>query len=137
MSYRDRKTGRDQPLSLKRAWTVEANTPTPVPPEVTTTVHVHKAEHPPAQQNSLTLGFSRRIHIMARLSFDPLAPQARTQSANPLADLDRLLGRLQQTILRADAERERRLRNSEFERQKLAFVGADPRPTQRSEKTSG
>lgn len=59
---------------------------------------------------------------MARISFDPLAPQAGTQAANPLADLDRLLGRLQQTILRADAERERRLRSSEYERQKLAFV---------------
>ncbi|KAJ4425059.1 hypothetical protein N0V82_000341 [Gnomoniopsis sp. IMI 355080] len=38
-----------------------------------------------------------------------------------MADLDRLLGRLQQTILRADAERERRLRDSEYERQKLSF----------------
>ncbi|KAF3769952.1 hypothetical protein M406DRAFT_86758 [Cryphonectria parasitica EP155] len=38
-----------------------------------------------------------------------------------MVDLDRLLNRLQQTILRADADRERRLRNSEYERQKLAF----------------
>lgn len=42
-----------------------------------------------------------------------------------MVDLDRLLSRLQQTILRADAERERRLRNSEYERQKLAFVSAN------------
>lgn len=39
-----------------------------------------------------------------------------------MVDLDRLLDRLQQTIIRTDAERERRLRNSEYERQKLAFV---------------
>lgn len=39
-----------------------------------------------------------------------------------MIDLDRLLDRLQQTILQADADRERRLRNSEYERQKLAFV---------------
>ncbi|KAJ4391450.1 hypothetical protein N0V93_005067 [Gnomoniopsis smithogilvyi] len=44
-----------------------------------------------------------------------------TQPMNPIADLDRLLSRLQQSILRADAERERRLRDSEYERQKLAF----------------
>ncbi|PSS03752.1 hypothetical protein BD289DRAFT_420107 [Coniella lustricola] len=58
---------------------------------------------------------------MARLSFDPLAPPATTKQADPMIDLDRLLNRLQQTILRADAERERRLRYSEYERQKLHF----------------
>ncbi|CAN8096698.1 unnamed protein product [Discula destructiva] len=58
---------------------------------------------------------------MVRTSSDTLAPQARTQYTDPLADLGRLLSRLQQTLLRADAERERRLRNSEYERQKLAF----------------
>ncbi|KAJ4292171.1 hypothetical protein N0V88_005800 [Collariella sp. IMI 366227] len=38
--------------------------------------------------------------------------------ADPLSDLTVLLNRLQRTILHADAERETRLRNSEFERQK-------------------
>lgn len=59
---------------------------------------------------------------MARLTFDPLAPLATTKRTDPMVDLDRLLNRLQQTILRADAERERRLRHSEYERQKLKFV---------------
>ncbi|KUI56250.1 hypothetical protein VP1G_03561 [Cytospora mali] len=38
-----------------------------------------------------------------------------------MVDLDRLLSRLQNTILRADAERERRLRASEYEREKAGF----------------
>lgn len=42
--------------------------------------------------------------------------------ADPLTDLTRLLNRLQQTILRADAEREARLRTSEYEREKAQAV---------------
>ncbi|KAI3398486.1 hypothetical protein diail_9168 [Diaporthe ilicicola] len=56
---------------------------------------------------------------MAQLTFDPLAPPQTSKPTDPLVDLDRLLGRLRQTILRADAERERRLRTSEFEREKV------------------
>ncbi|KAK2604855.1 hypothetical protein N8I77_007751 [Diaporthe amygdali] len=56
---------------------------------------------------------------MAQLTFDPLAPPQISKPTDPLVDLDRLLGRLRQTILRADAERERRLRTSEFEREKV------------------
>ncbi|KAK3391771.1 hypothetical protein B0T20DRAFT_362622 [Sordaria brevicollis] len=41
-----------------------------------------------------------------------------TRPADPLTDLTRLLNRLQQTILRADAEREARLQASEYERAK-------------------
>ncbi|ROW12353.1 hypothetical protein VMCG_00406 [Cytospora schulzeri] len=58
---------------------------------------------------------------MARITYDPLAPPARVKPADPMVDLDRLLGRLQQTILRADAERERRLKYSEYEREKARF----------------
>ncbi|OIW34019.1 hypothetical protein CONLIGDRAFT_557916, partial [Coniochaeta ligniaria NRRL 30616] len=47
----------------------------------------------------------------ARLS--PSSPQT-----DAFTDLTRLLSRLQQTVLRADAERERRLRTSEYERKK-------------------
>ncbi|KAG6364873.1 hypothetical protein INS49_006477 [Diaporthe citri] len=56
---------------------------------------------------------------MAQTTFDPLAPSQTSKPTDPLIDLDRLLGRLRQTILRADAERERRLRTSEFEREKV------------------
>lgn len=59
---------------------------------------------------------------MAQLAFDPLAPPQTSKPADPLIDLDRLLSRLRQTILRADAERERRLRTSEFEREKVTVV---------------
>ena len=45
-----------------------------------------------------------------------------------MVDLDRLLSRLQQTILRADAERERRLRTSEYEREKAGFVSRKSMP---------
>ncbi|KAL1874271.1 hypothetical protein Daus18300_003635 [Diaporthe australafricana] len=61
---------------------------------------------------------------MAQLTSDPLAPPITSKPTDPLVDLDRLLGRLRQTILRADAERERRLRTSEFEREK-ATVNID------------
>ncbi|KAB5570793.1 synaptobrevin [Coniochaeta sp. 2T2.1] len=56
---------------------------------------------------------------MARLSINsarisPISPQT-----DAFTDLTRLLSRLQQTVLRADAERERRLRTSEYERKKV------------------
>jgi hypothetical protein len=41
---------------------------------------------------------------------------------DPLADLTVLLSRLQRSILHADAEREARLRESEFEREKARAV---------------
>ncbi|KAK3301580.1 uncharacterized protein B0T15DRAFT_497300 [Chaetomium strumarium] len=54
---------------------------------------------------------------MARLIHSvPVAPIPR--HAEPLTDLTLLLNRLQRTILHADAEREARLRDSEFEREK-------------------
>ncbi|RYP31150.1 hypothetical protein DL767_005903 [Monosporascus sp. MG133] len=57
---------------------------------------------------------------MARLTQVPITP-GRSGASNPdsLADLNRLLARLQQSILHADAERERRLRTSEYERNKV------------------
>ncbi|KAG8165910.1 hypothetical protein KVR01_004462 [Diaporthe batatas] len=61
---------------------------------------------------------------MAQFASDPLVPSQIPKPSDPLVDLDRLLGRLQQTILRADAERERRLRTSELEREK-ATVNID------------
>lgn len=54
-----------------------------------------------------------------------LSPSAR--AADPLADLTRLLNRLQQTVLRADAERERRLRASEYERRRVETVSTSCR----------
>lgn len=41
---------------------------------------------------------------------------------DPLAELNRLLSRLQQSTLRADAERQQRLVASEFERRKVDTV---------------
>ncbi|KAM7199072.1 hypothetical protein V8F20_005890 [Naviculisporaceae sp. PSN 640] len=55
---------------------------------------------------------------MARFIPGIALPPYTNQQVDPLADLTRLLSRLQQTILRADAEREARLRNNEFEREK-------------------
>ncbi|RYP48836.1 hypothetical protein DL768_005344 [Monosporascus sp. mg162] len=57
---------------------------------------------------------------MARLTQVPITPGG-SGAPNPdsLADLNRLLARLQQSILHADAERERRLRTSEYERNKV------------------
>ncbi|KAL2134272.1 hypothetical protein VTI74DRAFT_639 [Chaetomium olivicolor] len=46
------------------------------------------------------------------------APTPVSRRADPLTDLTVLLNRLQRTILLADAEREARLRDSEFEREK-------------------
>ncbi|KAH9906478.1 hypothetical protein F4778DRAFT_726246 [Xylariomycetidae sp. FL2044] len=58
---------------------------------------------------------------MARLTQAPMTP--RRSVSNPdssLTDLTRLLARLQQNILHTDAERERRLRSSEYERNKAS-----------------
>ncbi|KAK3357227.1 hypothetical protein B0T25DRAFT_538596 [Lasiosphaeria hispida] len=56
---------------------------------------------------------------MVRLIHGIAVSTPSTRHADPLTDLNRLLNRLQQTILRADAEREARLRASEFEREKV------------------
>lgn len=56
---------------------------------------------------------------MARLIHGVASPAPVTRHADPLTDLNRLLSRLQQTILRADAEREARFKESEFEREKV------------------
>ncbi|RYP57783.1 hypothetical protein DL769_009276 [Monosporascus sp. CRB-8-3] len=57
---------------------------------------------------------------MARLTQAPITPgRSGASNADSLADLNRLLARLQQSILHADAERERRLRTSEYERNKV------------------
>jgi hypothetical protein len=57
---------------------------------------------------------ARLIHGMV------VSPAARR--GDPLTDLTLLLSRLQRTILHADAEREARLRESEFEREKAHAV---------------
>ncbi|EAA27171.1 hypothetical protein GE21DRAFT_4480 [Neurospora crassa] len=56
------------------------------------------------------------VRYIPGLTTTGVTPVARP--ADPLTDLTRLLNRLQQTILRADAEREARLRASEYEREK-------------------
>ncbi|KAI1180352.1 hypothetical protein F4777DRAFT_529908 [Nemania sp. FL0916] len=58
---------------------------------------------------------------MARLSHEPVTPRRSVSHSDSLADLGRLLSRLQQNILHADAERERRLRASEHERNKAGI----------------
>lgn len=60
---------------------------------------------------------------MARVIPGVTAPPVK-QRADPLTDLTVLLSRLQRTILQADAEREARLRASEYERIKAQTVGA-------------
>ncbi|OTB18016.1 hypothetical protein K445DRAFT_315774 [Daldinia sp. EC12] len=55
---------------------------------------------------------------MARLAQAPITPKRTISNSDPLPDLNRLLDRLQANILRADAEREQRLRTSEYERAK-------------------
>ncbi|KAI1805668.1 hypothetical protein F4811DRAFT_514738 [Daldinia bambusicola] len=55
---------------------------------------------------------------MARLAQAPITPKRTISNPDPLPDLNRLLDRLQANILRADAEREQRLRTSEYERAK-------------------
>ncbi len=63
---------------------------------------------------------------MARLTQVPIAPPRRdATNSDFLTDLNRLLDRLQQTILHADAEREKRLRTSEYERTKARIVRLD------------
>ncbi|KAK1832305.1 hypothetical protein QBC39DRAFT_381657 [Podospora conica] len=56
---------------------------------------------------------------MARLIHGVATPAPMARQADPLTDLNRLLYRLQQSILRADADREARLRADEFEREKV------------------
>ncbi|KAK0753056.1 hypothetical protein B0T18DRAFT_5877 [Schizothecium vesticola] len=56
---------------------------------------------------------------MARLIHGVATPAPMPRQADPLTDLNRLLYRLQQSILRADADREARLRADEFEREKV------------------
>lgn len=60
---------------------------------------------------------------MARLTNPPVATRPFSDS---LVDLDRVLSRLRQTILQADAEREKRLRTSEYERTKAEVVRSNP-----------
>ncbi|KAI0104923.1 hypothetical protein F4776DRAFT_647899 [Hypoxylon sp. NC0597] len=55
---------------------------------------------------------------MARLAQAPMTPRRAISNPDCLADFNRLLSRLQENILHADAERERRLRTSEYERSK-------------------
>jgi len=56
---------------------------------------------------------------MARLVHGTALATPIARHADTLTDLNRLLNRLQQTILRADAEREARLRASEYERERV------------------
>ncbi|KAF2970299.1 hypothetical protein GQX73_g3268 [Xylaria multiplex] len=58
---------------------------------------------------------------MARLTQVPITPRRSASNADSLTDLTRLLSRLQQSILYADAEREQRLRTSEHERNKAGI----------------
>ncbi|KAK7747135.1 hypothetical protein SLS62_009190 [Diatrype stigma] len=65
---------------------------------------------------------------MARVTQGPIAPRRNASDPDSLSsttslltDLSRLLARLQQTVLHADAERERRLRTSEYERNKAGI----------------
>ncbi|GAP89268.1 putative synaptobrevin [Rosellinia necatrix] len=58
---------------------------------------------------------------MARLTQDPITPRRSVSSSDSLTDLTRLLGRMQQSILHTDGERERRLRTSEHERNKASI----------------
>ncbi|KAI1743744.1 hypothetical protein F4680DRAFT_355646 [Xylaria scruposa] len=58
---------------------------------------------------------------MARLTHGPVTPRRSVSNPDSLTDLTRLLDRLQQSILHADAERERRLRTSEHERNKAGI----------------
>ncbi|KAI5863158.1 hypothetical protein GGS23DRAFT_596928 [Durotheca rogersii] len=56
---------------------------------------------------------------MARLTQAPITPSRNVSNSDSLEDLDRLLARLQSNILHADAEREKRLRTSEYERSRV------------------
>ncbi|KAI1144518.1 hypothetical protein F5Y05DRAFT_364906 [Hypoxylon sp. FL0543] len=55
---------------------------------------------------------------MARLAQAPMTPRRAISNPDCLSDFNRLLARLQDNILHADAEREKRLRTSEYERRK-------------------
>jgi hypothetical protein len=63
-------------------------------------------------------------NAMARLIAGVTTTPSFRQRVDPLTDLSLLLSRLQRTILHANAEREARLRSSEFERAKAQAVGA-------------
>ncbi|KAK0723084.1 hypothetical protein B0T26DRAFT_705306 [Lasiosphaeria miniovina] len=56
---------------------------------------------------------------MARLIYGVAVSTPSVRPSDPLTDLTRLLSRLQHTVLRADADRELRLRTSEYEREKV------------------
>ncbi|KAI0013998.1 hypothetical protein F4779DRAFT_201443 [Xylariaceae sp. FL0662B] len=58
---------------------------------------------------------------MARLTQVPITPRRSASNPDSLTDLNRLLARLQQNLLHADAERETRLRTSEYERNKVGI----------------
>ncbi|KAH6661208.1 hypothetical protein BKA67DRAFT_531275 [Truncatella angustata] len=58
---------------------------------------------------------------MARLTQPPMTPRRSASNPDSFTDLNRLLARLQQSILQADAEREHRLRTSEYERNKASI----------------
>lgn len=58
---------------------------------------------------------------MARSPNSPVAAAGTAAKQNLLLELDRFLGRLDQSILKATAEQERRLRRDEFERTKVRF----------------
>ncbi|KAK7935308.1 synaptobrevin [Apiospora marii] len=58
---------------------------------------------------------------MARLTQEPMTPRRSVSNPDSLTDLNRLLARLQQNVLQANAEQERRLRTSEYERNKVGI----------------
>ncbi|KAK8058864.1 synaptobrevin [Apiospora phragmitis] len=58
---------------------------------------------------------------MARLTQAPMTPRRSVSNPDSLTDLNRLLARLQQNILQASADQERRLRTSEYERNKVGI----------------
>lgn len=64
---------------------------------------------------------------MARLVQAPLTQNRVISNPDALNDLNRLLARLQENILHADADRERRLRASEYERSKARVVRVHPK----------
>jgi hypothetical protein len=75
---------------------------------------ISQREHP-AYSKLQTSAYSK----MARLSQDYGMSVPIARHTDTFTDLNRLLSRLQQTILRADAEREARLRASEYERERV------------------
>ena len=89
-----------------------------------TSEHVfHRIAHQPSRQTPHFEHQKRQAkNTMARLIHGVATATPSARPADPLTDLTRLLSRLQQTVLRADAEREARLRTSEFEREKVQTV---------------